>query len=88
MYIENKTFNLINFKKGLTKNIILQEKFVNVKKTTDFFSKNNIETNFLENKSASLANSFCLSVFEQLSNKLGISIKVPPAIYIYEKNLY
>lgn len=79
--IDNKT----NFKSGLTNKILLKEKYLNIERQTKFFAeKFGIETKFLNNKSATLANKLCINIFEELAKKLNQTILLPPAIFIYE----
>lgn len=78
--------NNISFGSGLSSPVLLKEKFVNVAKQTKFFqNKYGVETNFLNNKSAALANKLCADIFEKLSEKSSFSYSLPPAIFIYKK---
>ena len=87
MEIKKSCINNFNFKSGLTKDLLLKESSINSNQVEKHFVKNyGIETNFLSNKSAILANQLCLDIFENLSKKLNINFLVPPAIFIYEKN--
>lgn len=78
---------IINFKSGLTNEILSKEKSINVKRQEQNFYENyGIESNFLGNKSGALVNRLCLKIFAELSNKLNLNLNLPPAIFLYNKN--
>ena len=77
----------INFKSGLTNKILAKEKFIDSKTREKIFEKYyEIEACFKENKSAALANSICLKILGDLSSKLNVKLKFPPAVFVYNKD--
>lgn len=79
------TDNNTNFKSGLTNKILFKEKHINTGRQTKIFANRyGIEANFLENKSAALANKLCMDIFKELAVKFNLTIAPPPAIFIYE----
>lgn len=86
MIMKINSENNINFGHGLSSKILLKEKFINVSKQTRIFQeKYGVETNFLNNKSAALANKLCADIFEKLAEKSSFKFSFPPAIFMYQK---
>lgn len=85
MKISNNITNITSFKSGLTKDILLKEKSANIAQQQYLFEEFGIETLFLNNASAALANKMCLDIFENLACKYNMNLTVPPAIFLYEK---
>lgn len=79
--------NNLNFQAGLTKNIMLTAKTINIKQQEDILNKRYcVEAKFLNNKSGALANMLCLDIFHTLSKKFKINLSPPPAIFLYNNN--
>ena len=86
MKVHKISNNQFSFKSGLTQDILFAEKKVEVKKLEKIFADNyGIETNFLENPSAALANKLCLDIFNDIATKFNMTLTVPPTIYLYDK---
>lgn len=86
MKISNCTSCNVNFGYGLSKNILEQEKQININKHVKFFEHNFIETNFLNNKGAVLANKFCMKIINDFVKIIGGDFIFPPAIFLYKKH--
>ena len=87
MKVHKISSNELNFKSGLTQDILVSEKNTEVKNLERVFAEDfGIEANFLNNPSAALANKLCLNIFSDLATKFNITLAVPPTIYLYNKN--
>lgn len=87
MKLQRISINELNFKSGLTQDILFSEKKISAKNLERVFADDfGIETRFLNNSSAALANQLCLNIFSDIATKLNITLTVPPTIYLYNKN--
>ena len=79
--------NTLNFKSGLTQDIVSIEKNTKAKEIEKIFANDfGIEANFLDNPSAALANKLCLNIFNDLATKSNLALTLPPTIFLYNKN--
>lgn len=79
--------NNITFKQGLSSKILQAEKLINVEKQAKLFAENyGVEVEFLNNKSATLANCYCLKILLELATKFNTMISLPPAVFLYKEN--
>lgn len=88
MRLTNSLFstNTLNFKSGLTKEILLNEKNVDTKFVEqELMDKYAVEACFLDNKSFALANKLCLQIFQTLATNFNLNLELPPVIYLYNK---
>ena len=89
MKLINHTFNecILNLKSGLSKEVLSEEKNVDIEFIEQDFRYNNyIETSLLGNKSYALANKLCLQIFKTMADKFNLCLEPPPAIYLYRNN--
>lgn len=87
MKLTNISFNQLNFKSGLTSEILSKEMSMNVKSVEEELSnKYFVESCFFDNKSFALANQSCLDIFQRLSAQFKVYLKLPPSIYLYNSN--
>lgn len=86
MKVQNCNFSNPNFKSGLNYKVLVKEKFI-VPKTQEkmFMDLYGIEANFKKSRTNTLANVFCLDIFEKLSKKIKLDFTVPPAIFSYNR---
>lgn len=86
MKLTNLSFNNLNFKSGLTKEILADENNLCAKSVElELMNTYATEACFLENKSFALVNKLCINIFKTLATKLNIPFEFPPAIYLYKK---
>ena len=82
-----KDYKKTNFSAGLSRNMLMLEKKINVPVQEKLFKQHcNIETNFNKNKSIALANVLCTNIFQELFQRLGTFSRTPWMVTVFDRS--
>lgn len=84
MKIQNSN---INFQAGLTKNMRQEIEHTDTKKVSDYFFKNNIETDFKNNKTLAWASLKVFDIIKKLNTQFNLNLGIPKQILVEDFNI-
>lgn len=77
----------VNFKSGLSKKILLQEKFIMPKFQENLLAEQGVYADFAKSKSVALINKFCREILEKFCGYFSKELAIPPMISVYKPEL-